>query len=191
MLTQVNTIILEAQENYNKRSFRNKFLLLSDKGPVVFSIPLVKGKNRSQPIRDTRISYDTDWPRAIWRSIETFYGSSPFYEYYASELHQIIHSKEKYLFEFNWRALEWMCQKMGIATQFAMNLEYNNIDSNCTDIRSCFLPKSSMMHHAYPQVFEDKLGFIHNLSGLDLLFAYGPASADYLNHNSVQSKYQI
>ena len=33
---------------------------------------------------------------------------------------------------------------------------------------------------AYPQVFEDRHGFIPNLSVLDLLFNEGPSARDYL-----------
>lgn len=79
---------------------------------------------------------------------------------------------------------------MGVSTQFAMSLEYDLEDSGCTNIKNCVLPKSILSHQPYPQVFEDKLGFVHNLSGLDLLFAYGPSSGDFLLKNSVQSKYQ-
>ena len=33
-----------------------------------------------------------------------------------------------------------------------------------------------------PQVFQDRIGFIPNLSILDLLFNTGPQAADILNH---------
>ena len=55
------------------------------------------------------------------------------------------------------------------------------------DMRSYFLPKTLATLNqqnlpTYLQVFEDKHGFISNLSCLDLIFNLGPESATYLKN---------
>ena len=70
-------IVVEACENYQKGSLRNRCFIAGPNGVQRLSIPLEKGKHRQMPIRDVRIAYDEPWQRQHWRSISTAYGNAP------------------------------------------------------------------------------------------------------------------
>lgn len=190
MVNEADLVVLESRENYNKRSFRNKFIVVSSNGPCTMSIPLTKGKHDAQPIRETLISYDEDWPTRMWRSIQSFYGKSPFFEFYSHELRSLIHSGESNLFDFNWKAFEWMYRTLKLSTPLSMSTEYHRNISDSIDMRDRLSPRSIIHHEKYPQVFERQLGFQHNVSGIDLIFAFGPESRSFLNRNTLKSLLQ-
>ncbi|MBK9376774.1 MAG: WbqC family protein [Saprospiraceae bacterium] len=53
-ISHYQTIVLEARENYQKKSYRNRFELGSVQGPISLSVPLVKGKHQQQVITETK-----------------------------------------------------------------------------------------------------------------------------------------
>ncbi|MDX1684922.1 MAG: WbqC family protein [Saprospiraceae bacterium] len=175
-----NLLILEASENYNKRSYRNKFDLLSDKGVQTFSIPLKKGKHEQQPILETKISYDENWPDLLKRTLTTYYSGSPFFDHYSSALFNLLDAHIEDLYEFNFLALMELMQMVSINISIASNIDFHRASTHVNDLRYTLLPKSRIEHKSYPQVFEDKTGFICNLSILDLLFALGPETKEFL-----------
>ena len=94
-------IVLEQHEHYQKRSARNKALVPLGNGVAFLSIPLQKGKNQQQPIRDVRISYLENWQRLHWLTIQSAYGKSPFFIHYADSLAPLYERKETFLFDWN------------------------------------------------------------------------------------------
>lgn len=177
--------ILEAKENYNKRSYRNKFDLLSDKGPQSFSIPLQKGKHEQQPISETQISYDENWPSQLERTLKTYYGSSPFFDHYMPGLAEIIHSGERSLWNFNFSILSHLMNVLSLQVSLACTTDFEKHPEDTMDLRSVITPRCEVEHKTYPQVFEDKIGFVSNMSILDLLFALGPESKNFLLTSSM------
>ena len=75
---QKKTVWIEVHENYQKRSFRNRFQLAGPNGVERFSIPLAKGKNQGQQISQVQIAYDDDWIRTLSGMFQTNYGSARF-----------------------------------------------------------------------------------------------------------------
>ncbi|HRG65318.1 MAG TPA: WbqC family protein, partial [Saprospiraceae bacterium] len=47
---QEEQLLLDVHENYQKRSFRNKYQVLGPNGTTTLSIPLQKGKHQQQNI---------------------------------------------------------------------------------------------------------------------------------------------
>lgn len=161
--------MIEQCENYQKKSIRNRYKILAANGPLSLSIPLQKGKNNRTPIRDVRISYDSNWREQHLKSIDTAYANSPYYLYYQDELNSIFYSDESYLFDFNCRILSWLLQKLRMDYELTFTSQFENV----------YTPSSSE-EVAYPQVFEEKFGFTPGLSALDLLMNCGPESSLYL-----------
>jgi len=62
-----------------------------------------------------------------------------------------------------------------------------NIDSDLKDFRSLAVARKELNYDLkpYTQVFENKHGFISNLSILDLLFMEGPSTEIYLKNNCI------
>lgn len=169
-------IEIEACEHYQKGSFRNRCHIAGPNGMQRLSIPLAKGKNQQMPIREVRISYDETWQRLHWRSIKTAYGSAPFFEHYAPELQRFYEKRYEFLFDYNLELLHFaLKKKMGWNGEIKLSTAYS------TAIPATLTPPFEPGR--YPQVFEDKHGFLPDLSLLDLLFCYGKRGGEILENS--------
>ncbi len=187
-------LLIEACENYNKGSFRNKFSVMSSGGTTTLSVPLDKGKNNSKPIKEVTISYAENWQQNHLRTIQTNYGKSPFFEDYFPEIERIYSVDFEYLFDLNKKALDLISQLLSLNLPIETTTEYQSDyslnQSEIKDYRNIITPKLDTKNYnfkTYPQVFEDRHGFIPNLSILDLLFCMGPESLIILKETGLRN----
>lgn len=184
-IMKFDNIIIEKCDNYQKRTFRNRFSLVSPQGLVYFSIPLKKGKN-SQKFVDVEISYDNDWIRSLANAIRSYYSSSPFFDHYFAKIIEVFEKEENSLFELNnsFRGLVFELLEIEKSVTFTSEYLKQYNDENIIDLREKYLPvkKTEIYRNLkpYPQVYEDKLGFVANASILDMLFNMGKSSIFYL-----------
>ena len=180
-------VILEANENYTKKSYRNRTYILGANGKLALTVPVQKGSQRIN-IKEVKIDYSTDWNRQHWQSIKSAYGKSPFFIHYADFLEPIYENPPVLLWEFNYKLLT-ICQKLlriSIPIKNTENFE-KEVDSQILDKRNTISPKKTAIfaHQEYYQIFgnkfenrfnldtENKFIFENNLSILDLLFNEG------------------
>lgn len=181
LLFNSDKILFENEENYQKRSYRNRCKILSANGTEVISIPLQKGKNE-QKIKDVIISYDQAWDKKLITKIKSAYGKSPFYEHYSGLLFQVLSTRYKYLNELNFACFSWIMDSLQSKKGFILTEEYLKTYPNETcDLRNVFSPlkkegKFCNLDYSYPQVFEHKFNFIPDLSVIDIIFNCGPES---------------
>lgn len=187
-------LLIEACENYNKGSFRNKFSVMSSGGTTTLSVPLDKGKNNSKPIKEVTISYAENWQQNHMRTIQTNYGKSPFFEDYFPEIERIYSVDFEYLFDLNQKALDLISQLLSLNLPIETTTEYKSDysfnQSGIRDYRNIITPKLDTKNYnfkTYPQVFQDRHGFIPNLSILDLLFCMGPESIIILKETGLRN----
>lgn len=184
-------ICIDQHEHYQKRSYRNKYKILTTNGPITLSIPLAKGKNSQQSIKDVQISYDERWNENHLHTIRSAYGRSPYFEFYYDDIVGIFNKRHTYLFDLNMEAMTWALKKLKLNVPLTYTDQYyKNKDSeeNVLDIRQK-LHNDHMQIIKYGQVWEEKFDFVPNLSILDLLFCKGPESSYILNKmNSEQIK---
>lgn len=169
-------ILIEAQENYQKRSFRNRYQILTSNGPLTLSIPLTKGKNQQMSINEVKISYDEDWTRSHIHAIRSSYGKSPYFEFYFHDVASLLMTKYEKLVDLNQAALLIMIKllKINKKPQKTDTFVKSYETSKYLDIRDQTI--ESLKFQYYQQVWEHKFGFQKNLSILDLLFCKGPES---------------
>lgn len=185
---QSETVVIEAAENYQKSSLRNRCYIAGPNGVQRLSIPLVKGKHQQTPVRDVRISTDEPWQRLHWRSIKTAYGNAPFFEHYADGLSRFYDRPYPFLFDYNLDLLRFIFQeKLGWQGRFELTETYHPPQHfpGETDFRNVFSAEQGVwppwfQPRSYAQVFLEKSGFIPNLSLLDLLFCCGKQGKDIL-----------
>ena len=180
-----NTVVLEAHENYQKRSFRNRMYIKTAQGPELFSIPLQKGKNQQCKIGDVIISQDDNWILHLSKVMRTNYGSAPYYQDYIHDLIDVVSKSPGSLLELNNSVLSWILDTIGISVDIQQSLTYKKaVDEEDIDMRNKFVPSdayfSSQDHIIYPQVHEERYPFCGGLSVIDLLFSCGPESIVYL-----------
>jgi len=186
-LFHFSNIEFEIYENFQKMSFRNRMVLAGSNGLVHLSVPLEKGRDQKQPISEVRISYSLPWQQQHWRTIESCYNRSPFYEFYRDGLESILTSKQEYLIDLNRDIRNWLWKVLKIPSGFSETSFYQAQPLETTfDMRNRWKPKNFQSDESlirYRQVFEDRIGFQPNLSILDLLFCMGPSAHSLLKGN--------
>jgi uncharacterized protein related to proFAR isomerase len=91
--------------------------------------------------------------------------------------------KEKNLLDFNLKSLEIIQQILKIEKAYSLNTEYikNPEEINFRESFSAKNPSEFEMNEYY-QTFSDKLGFLKDLSILDLICNKGPESLTYIKN---------
>ncbi len=183
LLAREETLCIEAHENFQKGSLRNRYFIAGPNGRQRLSVPLVKGKNQQQTIREVRIAYDEPWQRQHWRSIRTAYGNAPYWDYFSETLAPFFEKKYTFLFDFNLDALHWWLRHSHSPGRIELTEHYLAADAGD---RYRPLPSNDEQvfektgTRPYPQVFLEKHGFLPNLSCIDLLFCLGKQAAEIL-----------
>ena len=85
-LHRYDHVWLERMENFQKQTYRNRCIIASPNGALALTIPVTHDEGKTL-MRDIRISDHGNWRRLHWNALQTAYGESPFFEYYADELH--------------------------------------------------------------------------------------------------------
>ncbi len=192
-LLQADGLVLEAHENYRKQTYRNRCLVRTAQGVQALTVPVVAG-GRAEKVRtsDIEIDYRQNWIHRHWRTLQTAYGNSPYFEYYADYFHDIYKRKPARLFELNLAFLQLELRCFRLTLPISFTTEYHAPEllnaKDLLDRRDWLSPKASAegpdtpaasgLVRPYPQVFGP--GFEPGLSVLDLLFAQGPAAGAFL-----------
>lgn len=186
-MIQAEKIVFEVEDNFQKQTNRNRTYIYSPNGVQILNIPIKHSKQSHQKTKDIQIEPDFDWQKQHFKSLEAAYRSSPFFEYFEDDIQPLFVKKHKFLMDLNFEVHEILTKCMRIKLDFSITLEYfHTVDSNTTDLR--FLANGKKDHSQfehYPQVFDDKHGFINNLSILDLLFNEGKFTTEYLKSQTI------
>jgi len=179
-LAKADTVILEKCDNYVKQTYRNRCHIAAANGPMVLSIPVEKGSSAKQLTRDVRISEHTGWQQNHWRSIESAYNSTPFFEYYKDDLIPFYEKKWDFLWDFNQEIQTIILELLDLHPEVRFTSEYKSTyDGKILDLRESIHPKKVNSNNSvkpYYQVFDQRFGFQPNLSIIDLLFNMGNES---------------
>lgn len=175
-------LVIEKHEHFPKQTYRNRANIYSPDGLLTLVVPVVKGSKIHTPIKDVKISYDFNWQRLHWMSLQGCYRRSAYFEYYEDEFALFYESKERYLFDLNEKLLALILSLMKIKTNLKYTDSYVAEYPNIKDLRQSIHPKkhSSFQQKPYYQLFEERHGFLKNLSIVDLLFNQGPQTVNYL-----------
>lgn len=184
-----SVVYIEACENYQKQSYRNRCRIYSANGVEDLHFPIVhRGGGVKIPITEVEIDYSTDWVTRHKRAIVSAYRTSAFFEYYQDELFAILDSRPRTLMELNLRLLNFFLDKTGIKADIRFTGDFiREYPDSVWDLREVIHPKRPdsilqelSLDKEYFQVFSPRYGFIKGLSIMDLLFNEGRNSITYL-----------
>jgi hypothetical protein len=188
-LFQFSNIYIEQYEAYQKMSFRNRCVVAGSNGLVHLSVPLEKGRNQRQLMKDTRISYSGRWQAEHLRTIESCYSRSPYFEFYRQDVWKLVQKTEAFLLDKNLAILEWLQKVVKLSGAVSLTAAYHKeYPPEVADHRNQILPKNFQDQPRplrYTQVFEERIGFQPNLCILDLLFCNGPDIKNALKDNEL------
>lgn len=178
-LKEENEVVLEQFENFPKQTYRNRTNIYGANGKLSLIIPIHHTGKRC--VKDLEISYAEDWQKLHWKSIKNAYQSSPYFEYYETKLENIFKDQPITLLAFNLKALKVILEILKTEKEYSLTEEYvQSVDF--FNFREKFSAKkdSEYQMNEYYQTFSDKLGFIKDLSIIDLICNLGPESATYI-----------
>lgn len=181
-LIQANEIIFEVNDYYEKQTYRTRCNIYSPNGLQSMNIPIKHAKKEHQPTKDVIIENDFPWQKNHFKTLQNSYRSSPYFEFYEDEIATLYHQKEKHLIEFNIKSIELIFKLLQKSISSQKTTEYFRNYTDQEDYRELIVAKTknSFEGEVYTQVYEQKHGFIPNLSALDLLFNEGPNSIAFL-----------
>ena len=183
---------IEQWESFLKQTYRNRCLIATTQGIQALTVPIERGT--SQLIRDIRISDHGNWRHLHWNALVSAYGESPFFEYYQDDIRPFFENRWDYLFDFNEAIRCKMCELLDIQPKVTFSSTYHHpadisLTSHLLPLTSDYreainpkhpLPDPDFVPKPYYQVYQQKHGFLPNLSILDLLFNMGPEGIFYL-----------
>lgn len=187
IMNDSNEVWVEKNENYQKKSYRNRCFISSPDGKQMLSIPLKSGKNKQTPITKVEISYDNDWMNLHLNAMSMGYANAPYYMHYIDDIRDILLEHHDYLYDLNCKILSytletlWMDDVIMYETK-DYHREYDNsevIDMRNEDYIKRMKGRSQMV---YTQPFDDKYDFNSDLSILDLIFCLGPEAGLYVRN---------
>lgn len=181
-LLPYESICLEAHEHFVKQSYRNRCYVLAVHGVERLTVPLT-GRHGKVPFNEVRIDYSFRWQANVWRTIQSAYAQSPYFEHYADELRHVIFSGEEFLYRLNRSilsmCLHWLRWNKTITETVDFRTETDLDDlRNVISSKSEYTGRSIFRPVAYQQVFGST--FVPNLSVLDLVCCAGPESGSLL-----------
>ena len=185
---------IDIHSHYIKQTYTNRCTILSTNGPQDLTIPIIKPKEKTA-IKDIRISSHDNWQQLHWRTIQSAYNSTPFFEYFCDDYAPFYAKKYDFLLDFNLETQQKTLELLNFR-----KIDYSLSDSyieatnfNTKDLREVINPKKfnvtlyDELNNPYYQIFDSKFGFTPNLSIIDLLFNMGNESRIYLKSLTTNS----
>ncbi|QLG44084.1 WbqC family protein [Costertonia aggregata] len=185
-----NEVIWETADNFQKQTYRNRCYIATDRGRHMLTLPIkhVGGSQGRQKYKDVRLDNTYSWQRQHWRTLQTAYRTSPFFEFYEDELEPLFREDQKFLLDFNLKTIATICACLQIETPTKKTMVYEHqLDTTIKDARFLVNAKLKIKfdQEKYNHVFEEKHGFLYNLSILDLLFNEGTNALSYLKNQNL------
>ncbi|PNQ72236.1 hypothetical protein C1T31_13000 [Hanstruepera neustonica] len=186
-MVQADTVTFEWDDNFQKQTYRNRCYVYGANGKLSLNIPVIHTQKKRQKYRTVKIQNSEKWQRNHWKSLESAYRTSPYFEFYEDELKFLFETPVDNLYDFNLTCIETICDCLQIDLKTDKSVTYEKTSTTETDFRFLVNAKqeTTMPFDNYIQVFADKHGFIGNLSILDLLFNEGPNSINYLESQNI------
>ncbi len=177
-----NNILIDKEEHFIKQTYRNRTHIYSPDGILALTVPVVKGAKVHTKAKDIKISYDFKWQRLHWMSLQNCYRRSAYFEFYEDDLAVFYRDRYENLFDYNLQQLTLILKLLKIKPSIQFTEEYEPAYADRVDLRLSIDPKkeTQVMQKPYFQLFEERHGFLNNLSIVDLLFNQGPQAINYL-----------
>lgn len=183
-----DAIVFEVEDNFQKQTYRNRCNIYGANGKLQLNIPIIHSKGQRQKTKEIKIDNSSNWQVQHFRSLQTAYRSSPYFEFYEDDIKPLFEQKQEFLLDFNIKCHEFVINALQENIPYSKT-EIYNVNSGLNDFRNLSIARKEPNYNLkkYTQVFENKHGFISNLSILDLLFMEGPSTEIYLKNHCIKT----
>jgi hypothetical protein len=179
-LLNSNSITFEVEDNYQKQTYRNRCYIYGANGKQLLNIPVTIPKSNKKTKSKDILIENSNWQKQHYKSLEAAYNHSPFFEFYKDDLYKIFSKKYTYLLDVNLDSFHFIMDTLELFKEYTLSKTYEETKLN--DFRNLADSKKKVEISTIPyiQMFDQKFGFLKNLSILDLLFMEGPNSINFL-----------
>ncbi len=181
-------VCFDKAEYFQKMSYRNRYYITGANGLIPLSIPLQQGREQRKRMAEVGISFAENWQVQHWRTLVSVYNRSPYFQHYEPSLQQLFEKKFELLYEFNLASVVWLINQLKadveIKTTDVYRKEYENDVADLRNLKPGAEKLPVKESEPYYQLFNERNGFIPNLSILDLLFSEGPYALQWLKNNA-------
>ncbi len=185
-------VYLDGNERWQKQTIRNRCYIATANGVQALSVPIVHHTSPVSQTKNILISDHGKWRTEHWNALMSAYGESPFFDYYADDIRPFFTEKWELLFDFNLAIIHKMCELLDIDThpqplpKGGTSIKPHPLSPSPKGEGEAFgkggesLNPQPSTFTPYYQVYQQKHGFLPNLSILDLLFNMGNEAILYL-----------
>lgn len=187
-LVKNEKVVLEIGDHFQKQTNRNRMYIHSPNGKQLLNIPVkhALAGNQHQKTKDVRIENDFGWQKQHFKSMEAAYRTSPYFEYFEDDFRPIFEKKHTFLLDLNLEVFAMINDALGLKITIETSDVFDKNPDNCLDARNLANgKKDNNIFETYTQVFDDKNGFINNLSIFDLLCNEGRHAVAYLKSQTL------
>ena len=189
LLAKYPHVVLEVHEHYPKQTYRNRCYIQGANQVQLLSIPIRKVTGKVLT-KDIRMESGMAWRHHHWRTLQSAYGNAPFFDFFASDFHDILYQKNHFLVDLT---IPILTKCLEIVQLLTYPLTYSQSyqrgpSAGIFDARNVLTPAlppswpGFFQPVSYPQVFGKD--FAPNLSVIDLLFCEG-SQANSIIHRSI------
>ncbi len=177
-------VVWEVHDNFQKQTYRNRCYICTDQGRHMMNIPIKHvGVNEGRQLySEVIIDNSAQWQKQHWRTLETAYRTSPYFEFYEDDIKPLYEDESQLLYDFNIKTIHTILECLGMDKTFGKTSKFEIEPTEFVDARHLVEAKKPFQfgQQHYEQVFVERHGFVDNLSILDLLFNEGPNTVEYL-----------
>jgi hypothetical protein len=177
VMAQNEPLVFEVEDNYQKQTYRNRCYINTPNGKHCLTIPVQHGSKGKPKTKDIKIDYKYPWVRQHLKSMQNAYEKSPFFEFYADDIHTLLNKHHTFLLDLNLACHEFVNEALDLERPYQKTTEY--LKESSGDYRYLVNAKMKLdvVYQPYYQLFDEHHEFIPNLSILDLLFMEGPSAS--------------
>lgn len=176
---------IDWDRRFDKRfKVTHRFAIADTRGRLELTVPIAKPDSSQCRWGDIAVSTHGNWWDVHRIALESAYGRTPFFEYYADSLLPMLTPgvEERFLLlrDLSDAWDSWIRRILLLPAPLALNADAAGSSA------ACHKPDGTADINLPPywQVRHDKIGFIGNLSVLDLIFNLGPEAVLYLDKAS-------
>jgi hypothetical protein len=180
-------VTFEVFDNYQKQTYRTRAYIAHTNGKLLLNVPIKHSKSGERQKTKELVPEDSfPWQSQHWKSLQTAYRTSPFFEYYEDDLHPLFQKPVRNLLQHHLDIYETLCELLGLDSSFTTTTEYFRNPPQ-RDLRHLINAKNepNFAIEPYTQVLQEHHGFLPNLSVIDLLFNEGPNTLAYLERQEL------
>jgi len=180
-IQRLDVVRFNPHESFQKATGRNRMLIAGSQGPTLLSIPVLGGRSHHQLYGHTRIDHRLPWKRQHLGALKSNYGKSAYWIHYSDAITELYEAEMSLLFDWNLHILQFLVRLLCPDTSIILT-EHRERPGQIT-VRHNLQHRPEPELPAYYQVFDQKTGFLNNLSVFDLLLNVGhPRARLYLEN---------